>query len=603
MFKFFQILIFCCLIISYFQLTAVVFGVIIGILSIPFDLIQKFTKKESSKTQVVVITSYFGITLLIIFLILFFHYQLWLNEHIRFWANPFLIFALYCVSVLVGTSSGDQNPFVGSVKTLFGKSLIPTIIVFFVGYLSKTTTANWMLEWGVATGAGSFLLAHVYSTLTGILRDLAKTEIQLQPLQKRLKDIWERIHRLERVVNAINTTDEKEQLDRMLSNIKECVSSVEDSFNPKKAINIEGAFLKADAEINQAEIEIKHAEDYLFARAQTLIPQELRRKLDQAKTQLQMLRTELHGAVISLDELHEIESAIEKHLSNIDSLKISKENIISQIDEFEAPLNRISDIKTALRLRKNFGSGLDSIRDGVIKEKTILKIAKQLDLETSEADNQMKNLLDQLTVFESQQSKSTEELIVKYQNLLQAQKSFLESMAKLRSKIDKGWDEKKLIESQMYLYIPRFCRTDSPSQCLLVYKLQRNGLQNSSLKFDGIHLNLPKDCSIYLDQNYLRLSFYKFPISGVKSVKGSLICQSSNLRISENNFPIKIIPNKSELFRESLTFATPVGALFVLIFWLLGLDLGMYMPIAAAIGTMTCLLVILIKSLNLKKIA
>ncbi len=566
------------------QLPAMLIGFLMGVI----NRFRKSVNKARALKNLTIFEMCFSVILLACYLFFHFKYALWNNSFFYIWSNPLLLFLLYIRAVLGAGHSQSENPILRRLSYIVWISLLPITVLILVGLFTPDTIANWALKWGIALSISIVILGTIIS------RSMPLEIEKFENLEERQKAIRVKINELLHIVNVIGDAGE---LKALLGSVNE----LDRRHSKAQGLLRKAKYVEAENSILQSEIEVIHIEENIKNRINFTFKDEIKSRLERAIIEVHQLEEEFKVASISTEELKNVESSIQKNLSEIDTIQFSTEHIIEYLKPIEDIVNSIAETRVSLSLRKNVGEQMDKIRSEIEKSSMTMDIASSLDLEIQGAKESEVQILDHLDRLKNKKLSGAHELLALYRELQNSLLRFRESIAVLKNILNRRWNSIEIIENRLFSFVPKHCTTDHPSNGAIVLQKKNSTDKHIQISIDGVlvELETERNFSIYPKAGS-NSSISSFSFVGKRAGKGKIIFRSPEIK-DKISLDITIIPRTIELARDSLFVAVPLGGVTLLILWGLGIDIKEYAALTGAGGGAFGLLIFLIRYIRFSK--
>ncbi len=588
-----QVPIFLLIMAAYFFVLRLVFGCPFFFLGVIISVVDRLRRDKVTPEFFGAITraEVVAMTLLpLLFLFCFFWFRLWESSWVYIWQSPLLISVLYISSTLLATGRGSYNPIYRNLAESALIGMWPISGLLLLGFFAPHYIRPAVFLWAVTVSAALLcliILAQRFRTASDV-QDFAA-------LDRRHDVVGESLGRLQHLSYLIGDVENWKA-------IREAVENVEELYSKTLQALRERRLQEADALMIRAEAEVSHVEKTFQDRIRLSLRHELKSRLEQASLDVNGLQEEFEVAGLKAGNLDELKQQIAEMSGALDALDMRDENLLERLAPFEKLFREIVDTRTALRFRQQVDAA--ALREEVEQGWLLVEVAKRLGLDTSDVEERRKDVEERLQRFQGDPIKNSGELVGAYQSVRKALSDFRVSLAFLESQVGHGWSVRALDSGRITAYVPKACSTDKAVQGAVGVAFDPQNRQDVSLSLDGTLLELEADRTINVAPLPGRAyGSALFTFAGKRGGQAILKLGLSNPREPQQvTFPVLVTPSVSEIARDALIFATPVGAVAVLLLWrFFGYELKDAAYVGAGVGGGFGLLVFALNYLRFRR--
>lgn len=574
--------------ISYvFVLTRLValFGFISGLI---FELVGRLSGFEGNTVQqkyLALIESVSNVVFSSGVLLFIYLFDIWASPFLRLWSNPLLITWVFITATIQMTFIEGPHPVLRtSAKSTF-ILIWPTTVLITIGSLSPSLIEMNTFRWGVTTSAIFTIIAGTWTSV-----GLPSRIRRIESLRQRLESLEDDFENIGKFRNIVGSNLAQERIDAAIATINSSYERARDELS-------RGNLDEAEAQIIQIEQNINEIKNIFQNEVRLSLSDELETRLSQLQNEADDLIDEAETSEIELQHLAHLKEEIDEIRLTVDELDFEEsatEDLVDLIEQFDALFGEINDIRSALRFRRNIDSTLDKFYREVNKKNRTVEIANHLGINVENQIESLDDLRMMLQEFQSVSVESSDELVRNFQSIQAAMTNFRNDVERISSRIEEGWQQKTIESGQITLYVPRYCYTYTTIRGAIVIQFD-SGRNYISPSIEGTLIELPKNKKIEVAPDD-EFGIEHFTIAGKQGRTGTLTFRFEELESKPLSFRVRIIPSLSELFEESLKFATPIGAFVAAATWLLS-DFS-FQKIGAIVFVVGGLSVILIFPIN-----
>jgi hypothetical protein len=533
----------------------------------------------------------------------------WSLDWLKIWESPLTLGLLFLSSIFLISLQKSDNPLIRDTARGIKAGVWPVFFVLLLGFFAPTSIRLESLRFAVLVSA---LLIVILRLL--LLRYNTRNFQLYEEIEARRQSLNRPLMQLHKIANLIGDVEKWGIIRQIIDDVDNKTSKAHIALQRRK-------FQDADAYIIQAEMEVSQIERVFQDRLRLSLQDELRARLRQSSTDIITLKEEFKNTGLDAASINQIADEIgrlETKLGELDipnrgvfteagldvvpsdqtkllafrlsESRISDENLLRQLEPFERLFKEIIDLRTALRFRQNFGSAIDSLYANLDAARLPVRVAQNLDLNTTEVENRINELSSTLQEFQSKPGQTSNDLVDAYRSVQNALTSLQESVALLKVAIQRGWDSKIFDDIQLLVYVPRIISTSRTARGLVLLQYNKPISEKVNFVLSGTLLELQSDLrtnglSLICDNELHSINY--FVIAGKKGGKATLTLKSENVKNSrfQESFNIRVQPTLVTIAQEALLFGTLGGGVIVgLILLALGVDLKDASSLATVIG-------------------
>lgn len=582
-------------------ITASYFFTLKSIFDLPPYIIGKFLmewhKKQHYKNtpqDIAEFVRYEHISILVIdivFILFFFYFRLWESPWLRLWERPFILAIVFYMLLIQASQSGSDSLTVRiSASFAFWASPLFIILLGIAQFVPEYILPT-IFQWGVTTAAFLLLFSMAWAAL-----NIPRGFQRFATLNERHKSIGESLQRLQHIANLIGNADNWRTVREAINHVDQCYSN---AFNELKRER----FHEADALMIQAEMEVNQIERIFQDRINLSLRDELEAHMKQATADVNSLRDEFEKDGLSRENLDLLSNEINLQISCLDKLDMYDKNLFQKLEPIEGLFREIVDTRTALRFRKNVSSNIDLFHKDVDKNWKLVQVAKNIGLNTTEAEKTKQVIDSELQMFQNKPINSSRELVQTYQLIQTDLTSFQASVAILDSIINRNYKVDSIDSGRIFVYVPKFCSTNQSVEGAIFVQYNESQVENLSFELVGTLLELQSEPNVNVSpiqgQSY-GLSHFTFVGKRGGLATLTLRFKDVNQR-NDHSYKVQVNPSMSEIGQNALLFGTPIGAFAVLGLWGIGIDLKEAGTIGGAVGGVSVLMIFLINYMRYRR--
>ena len=193
-----------------------------------------------------------------VFLLHFFHYQLWRNDLILLWKSPVIMLLICIAGYMMLSMVQSSDPIVKGVNIIAKISFIPIVYLLLIGIIKNEFISEWTIKWGISSAIVGLPFIELLKFNNG-LQHLGK----YQKLEKIKKEIKSDIENLKMSVPYVSNIIIQNELQRLINNINQNYEDANKLFIQSNFTEAERLFVNSQNEINSLNQKYEAANELL----------------------------------------------------------------------------------------------------------------------------------------------------------------------------------------------------------------------------------------------------------------------------------------------------------------------------------------------------